>query len=206
MINCLCFGDSITYGEYDSVSGGWTDILKRYFHSRFINENIEELNVFNLGIGGETTDGIVKRFSAEVAARTSPDQNLIFFAYGANDVALKEGYRMVESEKFKTNLREVIGKAKEITSHLHIISILPVASAIDGITVPSGKQRSNQIIEEYNQVLQEFAAQYGIAFINLYHSFFKEKDILLSDDGVHPNDKGYQFIAEHIKPFIEKFL
>ena len=206
MINCLCFGDSITYGEYDGVSGGWTDILKRYFHSRFINENIEELNVFNLGIGGETTDGIVKRFSAEVAARTSPDQNLIFFAYGANDVALKEGCRMVESEKFKTNLREVIGKAKEITSHLHIISILPVASAIDGITVPSGKQRSNQIIEEYNQVLQEFAAQYGIAFINLYHSFFKEKDILLSDDGVHPNDKGYQFIAEHIKPFIEKFL
>lgn len=206
MINCLCFGDSITYGEYDGVSGGWTDILKRYFHSRFINENIEELNVFNLGIGGETTDGIVKRFSAEVAARTSPDQNLIFFAYGANDVALKEGYRMVESEKFKTNLREVIGKAKEITPDLHIISILPVASAIDGITVPSGKQRSNQIIEEYNQVLQEFAAQYGIAFINLYHSFFKEKDILLSDDGVHPNDKGYQFIAEHIKPFIEKFL
>ncbi|MDV3755260.1 peptidase [Elizabethkingia anophelis] len=206
MINCLCFGDSITYGEYDGVSGGWTDILKRYFHSRFINENIEELNVFNLGIGGETTDGIVKRFSAEVAARTSPDQNLIFFAYGANDVVLKEGYRMVESEKFKTNLREVIGRAKEITPDLHIISILPVASAIDGITVPSGKQRSNQIIEEYNQVLQEFAAQYGIAFINLYHSFFKEKDILLSDDGVHPNDKGYQFIAEHIKPFIEKFL
>ncbi len=61
MINCLCFGDSITYGEYDGVSGGWTDILKRYFHSRFINENIEELNVFNLGIGGETTDGIVKK-------------------------------------------------------------------------------------------------------------------------------------------------
>lgn len=60
MINCLCFGDSITYGEYDGVSGGWTEILKRYFHSRFINENIEELNVFNLGIGGETTDGIVK--------------------------------------------------------------------------------------------------------------------------------------------------
>ncbi len=26
----------------------------------------------------------------------------------------------------------------------------------------------------------------------------------LSDDGVHPNDKGYQFIAEHIKPFYRK--
>ena len=63
---------------------------------------------------------------------------------------------MVESEKFKINLQEVIEKAKKITSHLYIISILPVASAIDGITVPSGKQRSNKIIEEYNQLLQDF--------------------------------------------------
>ncbi|MHC6199530.1 peptidase [Elizabethkingia miricola] len=206
MINCLCFGDSITYGEYDGISGGWTEILKRYFHFRFINENIEELNVFNLGIGGETTNGLVKRFSTEAAARTSLNQNLIFFAYGANDVALKEGYRTVESEKLRANLQEVIEKAKKITLYLYIISILPVASAIDGITVPSGKQRSNKIIEEYNQLLQDFAVQHGIVFIDLYHSFFTEKDILLSGDGVHPNDKGYQFIAEHIKPFIERFL
>ncbi|WP_278555140.1 SGNH/GDSL hydrolase family protein [Elizabethkingia bruuniana] len=206
MINCLCFGDSITYGEYDGVSGGWTDILKRYFHSRFINENIEELNVFNLGIGGETTNGLVNRFSIEADARTSPDQNLIFFAYGANDVAMKEGKRMTDVIKLRANLQEVVEKAKKITPYLYIISILPVASAIDGITVPSGKQRSNQIIEEYNQSLQEFAAQHEIVFIDLYHSFFAEKDILLSGDGVHPNDKGYQFIAEHIKPFIERFL
>lgn len=206
MINCLCFGDSITYGEYDGVSGGWTDILKRYFHSRFINENIEELNVFNLGIGGETTNGLVNRFSTEADARTSPDQNLIFFAYGANDVAMKEGKRITDVIKLRANLQEVVEKAKKITPYLYIISILPVASAIDGITVPSGKQRSNQIIEEYNQSLQEFAAQHEIVFIDLYHSFFAEKDILLSGDGVHPNDKGYQFIAEHIKPFIERFL
>lgn len=206
MINCLCFGDSITYGEYDGVSGGWTEILKRYFHSRFINENIEELNVFNLGIGGETTNGLVNRFSIEADARTSPDQNLIFFAYGANDVAMKEGKRMTDVIKLRVNLQEVVEKAKKITPYLYIISILPVASAIDGITVPSGKQRSNQIIEEYNQSLQEFAAQHEIVFIDLYHSFFTEKDILLSGDGVHPNDKGYQFIAKHIKPFIERFL
>jgi len=206
MINCLFFGDSITYGEYDGVLGGWTDILKRYFHSRFINENIEELNVFNLGIGGETTDGLVKRFSTEAAARTSPDQNLIFFAYGANDVALKEGYRMVDPKKLRVNLQEVIEKAKKITSYLYIISILPVASAIDDITVPSGKQRSNQAIAEYNKLLQEFAAQNGIVFVDLYNMFFAEKDIFLSGDGVHPNDKGYQFISEHIKPLIEKFL
>lgn len=107
MINCLFFGDSITYGEYDGVLGGWTDVLKRYFHSRFINENIEELNVFNLGIGGETTNGLVKRFSTEAAARTSPDQNLIFFAYGANDVALKEGYRMVDPENSESISRKL---------------------------------------------------------------------------------------------------
>ncbi|AQX14011.1 peptidase [Elizabethkingia meningoseptica] len=206
MINCLFFGDSITYGEYDGVSGGWTDILKRHFHFRFYNENIQELNVFNLGIGGETTDGLLKRFYTEAHARTSPDENLIFFAYGANDVAFKNGQQMVNQETFLVNLTEVIEQAKKITSKLYIISILPVASAIDGITVPSGKQRSNQMIIQYNTLLQQLSVQHEATYIDLCSLFFENKDTYLSRDGVHPNDKGYQFIAEQIKPIIEVVL
>ena len=49
MTTCLFFGDSIIYGEYDGVSGGWVDILKRYCHARY-HENEKEVNIFNLGI------------------------------------------------------------------------------------------------------------------------------------------------------------
>lgn len=89
MTNCLFFGDSITYGEYDGILGGYVEILKRYCHAEFYNNNANEVNCFNLGIGGETTEGLIKRFEIEIKARLSPDENLIFFFYGANDLAEK---------------------------------------------------------------------------------------------------------------------
>ena len=80
MTNCLFFGDSITYGEYDGILGGYVEILKRYCHAEFYNNNANEVNCFNLGIGGETTEGLMKRFEVETKARLSPDENLIFFS------------------------------------------------------------------------------------------------------------------------------
>ena len=65
----LFFGDSITYGEYDGVFGGWVDILKRYALQKFHEGNGDELILFNLGIGGETTEGLLKRIPHELAAK-----------------------------------------------------------------------------------------------------------------------------------------
>jgi lysophospholipase L1-like esterase len=86
----LFFGDSITYGEYDGVFGGWVDILKRYALQKY-NEGSDELILFNLGIGGETTEGLVKRIPHEMKARNSAEGNVVFIGYGANDLAFKEG-------------------------------------------------------------------------------------------------------------------
>ncbi len=86
----LFFGDSITYGEYDGVFGGWVDILKRYALQKFHEGNGDELILFNLGIGGETTEGLLKRMPVELEARNSADGNLIFISYGANDLAKKK--------------------------------------------------------------------------------------------------------------------
>lgn len=41
----LFFGDSITYGEYDGVFGGWVDIVKRYALQKY-NEGSNELILF----------------------------------------------------------------------------------------------------------------------------------------------------------------
>ena len=73
----LFFGDSITYGEYDGVFGGWVDILKRYALQKY-NEGGNELILFNLGIGGETSQGLVKRIQNEMTARNAEDGNIVF--------------------------------------------------------------------------------------------------------------------------------
>lgn len=200
MTNCLFFGDSITYGEYDGVLGGYVEILKRYCHTEFYNNNANEVNCFNLGIGGETTEGLMNRFEVETKARLTPDENLVFFFYGANDLEL------VSFANFESNLFEVISQAKEFTPNIYVISILPISKKVDGIKIPDRKFRTTQKIELYNQKLKELALQNQIEFIDIFSRFNSTKEEFLSKYGIHPNEKGYQFIANQIKPIVEKYL
>lgn len=206
MTNCLFFGDSITYGEYDGILGGYVDILKRYCHAEFYQNNTNEINCFNLGIGGETTEGLIKRFEIEVQARYSLDENLIFFLYGANDLTKKNNVELVSLSDFEANLSQMISHAKEFTKHVYLISILPISKTVDGINVPERKFRTTQKIELYNQKLKELAAENDVEFIDIFSSFDANKEVFLSKDGVHPNEKGYDFIATQIKPILEKYL
>ncbi|WP_334125536.1 SGNH/GDSL hydrolase family protein [Empedobacter brevis] len=206
MTNCLFFGDSITYGEYDGILGGYVDILKRYCHAEFYQNSTNEINCFNLGIGGETTEGLIKRFEIEVQARHSPDENLIFFLYGANDLAEKNNVELVSLADFEANLSQMISHAKEFTKNVYLISILPISKTVDGINVPERKFRTTQKIELYNQKLKELAAQNDVEFIDIFSSFNTNKEVFLSKDGVHPNEKGYGFIAENLKPILTRLL
>lgn len=201
----LFFGDSITYGEYDGVFGGWVDILKRYALQKH-NEGSRELILYNLGIGGETTDGLVRRISPEMEARNAIEGNIVFIGYGANDLAIKEGLQVVGPDRFKANMAAAVQKAKQYAEDIYLISILPIAERIDGVTVASGKCRSTAEILKYNEILKEIAREHALHYLDFYSGFAEDKEVFLSRDGVHPNEKGYGVMAEMAIPIIEKYL
>ncbi|WP_276877973.1 SGNH/GDSL hydrolase family protein [Chryseobacterium joostei] len=202
----LFFGDSITYGEYDGVFGGWVDILKRYALQKFHEGNGDELILYNLGIGGETTEGLLNRMPTELGARNSADGNLVFISYGANDLAIKEGVQVVEPETFKSNIIKAVQHAKQFSKDIYLVSILPVSKKIDGVVVSSGKLRTNEEVVAYNQILKDIAVDHSLMYIDFYAAILEDKEILLSADGVHPNEKGYGMMAEIAIPIIEKYL
>ncbi|UKB82220.1 GDSL-type esterase/lipase family protein [Chryseobacterium sp. MEBOG06] len=206
MIYGLFFGDSITYGEYDGVFGGWVDILKRYALQKFHEGNGDELILYNLGIGGETTEGLLKRMPHELSARNSPDGNLVFISYGANDLAIKEGVQIVNPEQFRNNIKTAVQFAKQFSNDIYLVSILPFARKVDGVVVSSGKLRTNEDVILYNQILKDIAAGESLTYIDFYSAFVEDKEFLLSADGVHPNEKGYGMMAEVAIPIIEKYL
>ena len=205
MIYGLFFGDSITYGEYDGIFGGWVDILKRFALQKF-NEGSNELILYNLGIGGETTEGLLERMPHEMKARNSADGNFIFISYGANDLAIKNGNQMVNPAQFKINIENAVMMAKEYTDDIYLSSILPISSRIDGIQVASGKIRKNEDVMLYNNILKEIASKKSLVYVDFYSMFYEDKELLLSKDGVHPNEKGYGMMAELAIPIIEKYL
>lgn len=205
MIYGLFFGDSITYGEYDGVFGGWVDILKRYALQKY-NEGSNELILFNLGIGGETTEGLLKRIPHEMKAKNFTDGNIIFLGYGANDLAKKEETQLLNPEQFKTNIETAVQNAKQYSKDIYLISILPISENIDSKVPPTGKVRTNEDVLIYNQILKDIAVENSLNYIDFHSAFLEDKEILLSKDGVHPNEKGYGMMAEIAIPIIEKYL
>lgn len=201
----LFFGDSITYGEYDGVFGGWVDILKRYALQQF-HEGKDELILFNLGIGGETTEGLIKRIPHELSARNAADGNIVFIAYGANDLAAKEGEKLVKPEQFKSNILTAVQHAKQFSQDIYLVSILPFSSKLDGVVSATGKMRKSNDVVLYNQILQDIAIDNALTYVDFYTALLEDKEILLSGDGVHPNEKGYGMMAEIVIPIIEKYL
>ena len=206
MIYGLFFGDSITYGEYDGVFGGWVDILKRYALQKYNEGSTNELILFNLGIGGETSEGLFKRIPHEMKARNSADGNIIFIGYGANDLAVKDGNQMVDAEQFKANIEIAIQDAKLYSEDIYLVSILPISEKIDSKISTTGKIRTNEYVLVYNQILKDIATENALSYIDFHSAFLEDKEILLSRDGVHPNEKGYGMMAEIALPIIEKFL
>lgn len=201
----LFFGDSITYGEYDGIFGGWVDILKRYALQKF-HEGGNEIILFNLGIGGETTAGLIKRISHEMSVRNSEGGNIVFIGYGANDLVVKDRTQIVGLEQFESNILTAIQRAKHYSSDIYLVSILPISKKVDGVVAASGKLRTNEEVLRYNKILQNIASEESLNYIDFYSAFSEDKEILLSEDGVHPNEKGYRAMAEIAMPIIEKYL
>src|SRR3989338_9595652 len=89
MVQILIFGDSITYGAWD-IEGGWVQRLRKYLDKKVINSNYEEYYItYNLGISGDISGDIIKRFKKETEDRLNDkehNESVIFiFAIGTND-------------------------------------------------------------------------------------------------------------------------
>lgn len=65
------WGDSITYGAGDSKALGWVGRLRKSY------DKDSEVNVYNFGVCGDTTNDLLRRFDGEAA---SVDPNVVIFS------------------------------------------------------------------------------------------------------------------------------
>src|SRR5438477_9538511 len=88
MTQIFVFGASSIYGV-GAAKGSWVDLLKQKLHEQMYGEHSgEKLEVFNLGISGETSPELLKRIKNEIEARQVIHrdwQKIIFIHTGTND-------------------------------------------------------------------------------------------------------------------------
>ncbi|MFI5345888.1 MAG: SGNH/GDSL hydrolase family protein [Elusimicrobiota bacterium] len=205
MSGIYCFGDSITRGENDLLHGGWADRLKAFYLRQYCRDGDEERCVYNLGIGGETTAGLRRRFLPELQARLDPDgRSVASFAYGANDAAGTGKSFVVPIAEYIKNLSYCIDAAKKMGCEVFLLNITPVSDVVDGARKPNGRLRKNLFIRRYNEALRGLALENDAVLVDVHSDFVTYKrTALFAPDGVHPNAAGHALIYRAVKKQLE---
>ncbi len=190
----MYFWDSITYGAFDPEKGGWANRLRLYLDSRYDFED----EVYNLGISGDNTEGLLERFDAEAKFRES---GLFIFAIGINDsqYVISEKQNRVPLDKFEQNIKELISRARKIDNKILFIGLTPVDEA-KTTPIPWNKDKmyKNEYVKKYNNKIKEICKSERVDFIDIFSEMIEKDYKSMLIDGLHPDSKGHKWIADKI--------
>ncbi len=209
----LIFGASITQGFWDT-EGGWVGRLRQYYDEKYIADmTLDQPTIFNLGISANKASDVLERFEGETNSRQQRSKGrkhdlAIVIAVGTNDAVLENGVPWSSVDQYETNLKKLIQVARKYTARIMIVGL---ASCDESKTMPvswdSAISYKNESISEIENIMKKVASESSLPFVPIFNAF-KEKDIQvgLLADGLHPNNKGHEFIFNLVKPEFEKFL
>lgn len=198
--NILIFGDSITYGAWDSIYGGWVNQLRLALEQR----NNGFYQVYNLGIPDNTTEEVQQRFIAECDGRYVPGMNtVIIFAIGINDTQTINHNNRVCTASFEANMKQLITWAHQYTTKIIVMGLTMVDES-KVCPLPWDPKRSyhNRSIIEYNTLVKMCAESQKGFYLELI-------DLLSYDDlsdGLHPNTEGHKKIFNQVIQTLEQYI
>lgn len=174
------FGNSITYGIIDYQPAPEKGYVPRL--EALIDNNIRESQVLNRGVGGEKTAEGLSRISSVIRAERA---KTIFLMEGTNDV--KDTDISMNTAAF--NLKKMAERCLDFGMSVFLASIIP-KQPWEGLI----KDR----ILELNDNLKSIASGLNINFVDQFKAFinYSDKWQKLYSDATHPNEKGYQLMAE----------
>lgn len=206
----LVYGASITQGFYD-IEGGWVQRLRKHYDELFLKDTSKnQPTIFNLGISGDSTDRLLRRFENETQARKFPHEDFAFiFMIGTNNAWFRgDGRPNSTPEAYRQELRQLIDKARNYSDKIIFLGLLPVEE-IKTTPVPwADIHYTNERSWEFEQILREVCRQTGIVHLKLFEAFKTELDRGhdLYTDGLHPNNEGHLLIFERVRPVLDDIL
>lgn len=200
----LVFGDSTTYGAWDE-EGGWVARLRKFVDKENNSED-DSILIYNLGVSGDKSADILKRFETETKARLGHKETemIILLDVGVNDSIYNQslGKTEVSLEKFAENLTKLINLAKKYSQKIVVLSPMPVDSRVDPMPWSPGRSYQNEYVGKFNEIMREVAQNEGVDFIEIYQQFINEDYSKLLDDGVHMTSDGhkkfYEIVRDHL--------
>ena len=202
-MNIIVFGASQVYGFNDWKNGGWVQLLKSYVEK---NSNFDDI-VYNLGISGDTSTGILRRFEKEMKPRLEIDgRNIIIISAGINDSQYSHGNKKkvrTPEYRYKKNIKKIIKVARKYAKNVFFVGIIPVDDKkVQPIPWAPDKSYAHDICKHYSKAAKGVCKRERVPFLDLFSILSEINYKKLLDDGLHPTSKGHKIIFKHVLKFL----
>jgi len=180
-IKIVAIGDSITYGyPYENVQS-WLNMAADRFNIEYMNR----------GINGDTTEGMLDRFERDVLRHKTSH---VIIMGGTNDA-----YAGTPVDQVIKNICDMVGLALEN-------GVIPVI----GLPIPCNDVAEETLMNQYRQQMRRYASDKNIEVIDFQDAMVDSSGMKIKDnmhcDGVHPNEVGYETMADVAGNFFLKTL
>lgn len=156
-------------------------------------------DVYNRGIAGDTTDGVLARLEENVLVL---EPKKLFLQIGTNDLGNKKSpeYIFENIKKIITQIQERLPKTQ-----LYILSLYPVNSKATPYSKSIVLGRKNSDIRMLNCWLNDYCNSHNLPFLDVASKLMDEKGNLKKEytiEGLHISFLGYSAITEVLKPYV----
>lgn len=173
-------GDSLTAGLGLSADQSYPSVI-----GKKLKEHGYDYEVVNAGVSGDTSAGGLRRLDWSLEG----DVRALVVALGAND-----GLRGLPTSEMKKNLQAVLDRAKARR--------IPVILA--GMEAPPNN--GPDYTREFRNVYAELAQEYQVRFVPFLLLGVAGNASLNQGDGIHPNARGAQIVADLVWAELEPAL
>lgn len=225
----VAVGDSLTEGVGDSTqNGGYVPLTANLLRE---TNSIKEVTTKNYGKSGDRSDQILLRIQQQEEIQSELKKaDIIVLTVGGNDLIqtfkkdtlnINQDSFIQPQKKYETELKTILAEFNKLnpTAQVYVFGIYnPYAYLFPDIT------EMQTIMDSWNQLTKELVEEENGTYLSLNDIFNSTKSILVEEgvdsssvtdqpetnpllyeeDLFHPNDKGYELMAEKLYQAILK--
>lgn len=193
--NFIVIGDSIVYGIGGYEQNGWVSMLK----NKLLNQEgtKESTNyVHCVGFPGATSIDILGKIESIINTYYNKDMNNVFLlSIGVNDTQIFKGKNKNGIDDYEKNITEIINTInKNDNCKIVVLGLTEIREKEEPFFWKTDKYYDNDTIVSYDGILREVCINNKVEYISMM-DVLGENDYI---DGLHPNDSGYDKIAQKV--------
>ena len=176
----IIFGDSLIAGYGLVVEDNFVNQLKL----KTIENKINDVTLFNSGVSGETSTGLLNRYKWVL----EDNYDGVIILIGANDAL-----RGIDPSLTSQNIEKILSYLKE----------KQIPTMLIGMKAPNNL--GEIYVNEFNAIYPKLSKKYYTAYYPFFLKDVALKPSLNQRDMIHPNKKGVKIIVNNFFPYFLEF-